>query len=89
MPPSMTLPFERLDVALSVNKQRRLPPSLLWAMEDRFAAPLSDVRIVLGAQAASLCLAIGARACAIGNAIYFSDGAWSPEFGERRRPHCA
>lgn len=79
MPPSMTLPFERLDVALSVNKQRRLPPSLLWAMEDRFAAPLSDVRIVVGAQAASLCLVIGARACAIGNAIYFSDGAWSPE----------
>ncbi len=79
MPPSMTLPFERLDVALSVNKQRRLPPSLLWAMEDRFSAPLSDVRIVLGAQAASLCLAIGARACVIGNAIYFSDGAWDPQ----------
>jgi hypothetical protein len=72
MLPSMTL-------ALSINKQRRLAPSLLWAMEDRFEAPLSDVRIVLGAQAASLCLAIGARACVIGNAIYFSNGAWDPQ----------
>ena len=79
MPPLLTLPFERLGEAVSVAKQRRLPPSLLWAMEDRFAASLTDVRIVLGAQAASLCLAIGARACAIGDAIYFGDGAWNPE----------
>jgi hypothetical protein len=79
MPTSRTLPFERLDAALSVSKQCRLPPSLLCPMEDRFAAPLSDVRIVLGALAAHLCRAIGARACAIGNAIYFSDGAWDPQ----------
>lgn len=53
---------------------QQLPPVLQRAMEQSFGADLSEVRIHVGREAASL----GARALTVGSNVYFSPGEYQP-----------
>jgi hypothetical protein len=61
---------------------RSLDASIQRAMEERMGDSLGDVRIHTGAQAASACESINARAFTVGNHIAFNAGEYDPESPE-------
>jgi hypothetical protein len=83
----------RADAAARVERATRsgepLPASVRAAMEARFGADFSSVRIHRDAEAAESAGVIGARAYTLGNHIAFASGQWMPgtDRGDRLIAH--
>jgi hypothetical protein len=75
---------ELLQLWLQFGDTKPLPTATRRAMEQRFAADFSDVRLHTGPVVEHLCQSLHARALTFGNNLLFADGEFAPDTAEGR-----